>query len=70
MTALTLFFACAGLALLPEFPWIGVACFAGSYGVHRLGARDEDAFMGLVLLLAAAGALAITLDWLAGVIAH
>lgn len=69
-TALTLFLACAGLALLPEFPWLGIGCFAGAYGLHRVAARDEDAFMGLVLVLAGAGGLAVTLDYLAGLIAH
>jgi len=69
-TALTLFLACAGLALVAEFPWLGIICFLASYGTSKLAARDEDHFMGMMLVLAGAGSIAITLDYLAGLIAH
>lgn len=70
LTAITLFLACSGLALLPEFPWIGIACFAGAYGLHKAAVRDEDQFIGLVMVLAGAGAIATTLGALADFIAH
>lgn len=63
--ALTLMLAAAGVLLLPQYTWAGIGLLALSYLANRATtARDEETFIGCLMVLGGLGALAVVAQFI------
>lgn len=70
LTSLTLLLAVAALGLAAEFPVFAIICGVGSYLLHQAAVADEEAFMGVVMILAGSYAVIVTVETLYDAIVH
>lgn len=65
-TFLSLLAAALGVILLATYPLAGVALLLAVAwpACKRVGVRDEEAFMSVLMVAAGAGALAVFAEWL------